>query len=277
MYSRPIPASTNFSLRHLPITIIFACVIKVTFFHKYSFFLVYCEFKMERKLLLVRISLHFSSKIYRNADKTYLTTHYLIARHGKLSPPNYFILDKIRSQSAISHEIVENGADIVDNWATKFDTAQPCATYPLLRPRVPVISGWYVSVTRQRLSNLRHVCVCAFIRVVEGRIRIASHKFSSQRQPRFLVLIFKAHAAIYYSTTAYLHIFVAISGSGCSLFASIRILFELAWFTTRCTTYNFILRQKRGFEIYMDGNESNLSFLFEKFDFEKSARLQLWN
>lgn len=86
----------------------------------------------------------------------------------------------------------------------------------LARPRIPVISGCYVSaasVTRQRLSNLRHillVCVCVYTggkEIHRKEIRIASHKFSSQRQPRFLVLIFKARAAIYYSTTVRICIF----------------------------------------------------------------------
>lgn len=104
------------------------------------------------------------------------------------------------------------------------------------------------------------------------------HKFSSQWQPRFLVLIFKARAAIYYSTTAYLHIFVPILERLAPCLGRFearltQILFELPWFTATRSTNTFIshgkqrVRDSRGQWIFVYERrsenyyfESNLSF-----------------
>lgn len=126
-----------------------------------------------------------------------------------------------------------------------------------MRPRIPVICGWYVSAAPTPFEskthpscNVAHVCV--FIRMERRYTRKDPHchKFSSQWQPRFLVLIFKARAAIYYSTTAYLHIFVPILERLAPCLGRFearltQILFELPWFTATRSTNTFISRGKQ--------------------------------
>lgn len=114
--------------------------------------------------------------------------------------------------------VQRNRGEWRDNWPTKFDTANPPQLIPNPCATQDSSDLWLLRVGRvghaptpfESETHPTCVCVCVYTggkEIHRKEIRIASHKFSSQRQPRFLVLIFKARAAIYYSTTVRICIF----------------------------------------------------------------------
>lgn len=179
--------------------------------------------------------------------------------------------------------VQRNRGEWRDNWPTKFDTANPPQLIPNPCATQDSSDLWLLRVGRvghaptpfESETHPTCVCVCVYTgekEIHRKEIRIASHKFSSQRQPRFLVLIFKAHAAIYYSTTVRICIFSPriLEPPPCLGRFEARltqILFELPWFTATTRVLQILLscmetreRDLRGQWIFVVGKEKNYYF-----------------